>query len=284
MFEQLGSFISDREVVRHIVFTLVLVVGLVVLRSLTLRALRVRGVAPRDYRRWVASTRNSLLFISVLAIGVIWAAELRAVALSLVAVAAALVLATKELILCVSGAFVRTLSGAFEIGDRIEIGGYRGDVLDTNLFTTTVLEIGPKTWTQQQTGRAVVIPNAMFLTGPVINETFTRAFVLHTFTVPSEKGPRWREAEAQLTKLAQQHCAPFLEEAKAHFSRMSREHGMETPTVEPVITLQFDDEDKFSFVVRIPAPVRRKGRIEQEILRGFLEHAWGNGTAAPPGA
>jgi small-conductance mechanosensitive channel len=73
---------------------------------------------------------------------VIWAHELQAFAVSLVALAAALVLATKELILCWSGAALRVGGKVYSVGDRIQIAGYRGVVLDHDIFATKLLEIG----------------------------------------------------------------------------------------------------------------------------------------------
>ena len=44
---------------------------------------------------------------------------------------------------------MRATSRSFKLGDRIEIGDYRGDVIDYNLFTTTILETGPGKLTLQ---------------------------------------------------------------------------------------------------------------------------------------
>mgnify|MGYP001215256827 CR=1 FL=1 len=61
----------------------------------------------------------------------------------MVAIAVALVIATKELILCVSGALIKGGARSFNIGDRIQVKEFRGDVIDQNLLTTTILEVGP---------------------------------------------------------------------------------------------------------------------------------------------
>ena len=65
-------------------------------------------------------------------IGFIWAPKIQTFAVSLLAIALALVLATKEIITCVGGSVVRMLTNTYTFGDRIEIGGIRGNVLDHN--------------------------------------------------------------------------------------------------------------------------------------------------------
>src|SRR5690606_32112227 len=84
-------------------------------------------------------------------------AELRTVAISIVAIAVAFVVATKELILCITGSILKMASRSFVIGDRIQVKDFRGDVIDQNLLATTILEVGPGKLTHQRTGRMAVI-------------------------------------------------------------------------------------------------------------------------------
>ena len=69
----------------------------------------------------------------------------------------AIVLATKEIIMCLSGAIYRASSGTFKVGDRVEIGAFRGDVIDQTLLATTILEIGPGQAIHQHSGRTVTL-------------------------------------------------------------------------------------------------------------------------------
>ena len=71
----------------------------------------------------------------------------------MVALPVSLVVATIELILCVSGSILKTISGSFDMGDRIQIKDFRGDVIDQNLHAATILEAGPGKITHHRTGR-----------------------------------------------------------------------------------------------------------------------------------
>jgi small-conductance mechanosensitive channel len=239
-------------------------------RELVRRTLRTRGLNLDEQRRFMASTRNVML--AVLAVGTValWFQELRVFALSLAAVAAAVAISVKELIMCVGGSFLRTSSRSFEIGDRVEVGSVRGDVIDTALFTTTILEIGPGHVGHQRTGRAITLPNSVFFTQPVVNESFTETYVLHTFTVVAPNDETWALREKALLDAATEEMAPYAEESKAFFERMSRERAIETPTQEPRVLLQIDAPTTLKMICRLPAPARRKGRIEQAILRRYL--------------
>jgi small-conductance mechanosensitive channel len=271
------------ELVRDGFMTLLLFLVLWGLRWLSLRALRLRGVGGEDLRRWTATSRN--LFLGVLTLGavIIWFTELKTVALSLVAVAAAVVLATKELIMCVGGALVRTTSKMFDIGDRIEVAGMRGDVIDTSLLTTTILEIGMEGIGHHQTGRAVTIPNACLLSAPVVNESFTDAFVLHAFSVMVETA-QWAKAEAAMLAAAQHEHVQYAEDARVHFARVMGERGIDMPTLQPRILMQVDSPTTVRVIARLPVPAKLRGRIEQAILRRYLAAMTGqtSSTLATP--
>lgn len=221
-------------------------------------------------RRLIVGIRNGAVGLIILGLVVIWASELRAVAISLVAITAAIVIATKELILCLSGGLYRTVMGECRIGDRVEINGIRGDVIDTTLLSTTILEIGPGQLTHQHTGRAVVIPNGVLLASPVYNETFTRDFVAHTFQIPLGAKDDWEKAEAALLAAANAEVAEFLEESRRHMTELRTSTGLDVPYPDPRVLVRIPEPEKILLVVRITVPPSRRGRVEQAIMRNFL--------------
>lgn len=252
--------------------TAVLLAVIVLVRWFTIVSLRKNeGMSNDIRRRWMAQVRLASLLLLLLGLMVIWGAELRTFALSVVAIAAAIVIATKELIMCVSGTILKASGKTFQIGDRIELGAFRGDVVDQTLLTTTILEVGPGTNIHQHTGRTVVIPNSLMLTTPVVNETFSNEYVLHVFTVPLHKDEGWVEAERALLEAANAECSVFQEDAEKHMDRFVRKEGLLPVSIEPRVSLRLDDPEKVVMLARITVPARRKGRIEQAILRRFLD-------------
>jgi small-conductance mechanosensitive channel len=251
--------------------SLILVIAVVFLRMLSVRAvLRFDRQLPEIRRRWIVNIRNASIFVLLVGLTLIWAQELRTIAVSFLALAVALVIATKELILCVSGAVIRTSTHSYSVGDRIEIAGKRGDVIDQNIFTTTLLEIGPGHGSHQYTGRAIVIPNSLLLNNPLTNESYTEDFVLHVFPIPLWAEEDWQKAELILLEAANIECAPFLQEARRSMERLENKHGLDSPTVAPRVTVQIPEPGKVNLLLRIPTPARRIGRLEQAILRRFL--------------
>lgn len=253
------------------VSSLVLIVVTWILRSIVARIIqRNERLSQELRRRWLVQVRNGAVVIILLGLVIIWANELRTVAVYVFAVAVATVIATKELIQCVTGSLMKTMTRSFDIGDRIEIGDFRGDVIDHNVLTTTVMEIGPDGMSHRLTGRSVTIPNSVFLSKAVINETFTDDYVLHVFAIPMKMEDDWEAAKDDLLKIAKQHSAAYIDEARRHFERLGKREGLYILSVEPHVTFSVPEAGDLHLVVRMAAPARQKGKIEQAILGSFL--------------
>ncbi|MGH7184720.1 MAG: mechanosensitive ion channel domain-containing protein, partial [Pseudomonadota bacterium] len=207
----------------------------------------------------------------------ILANELRAFAVSLVAIAVAVVLATKELILCLSGTALRIGANAYTIGDRIEINGVRGNVIDQTFLATTILEIGPGHVTSQYSGRAVVFPNSLLLAHPLINETYMKDYIVHIMTIPLAVTDDWQAAEKILLGVADEACQPFLDKAARHMKELEGKNWMDVPSVKPRVSIQIPEPGRVNLLLRIPTPAHRTSRLEQVILRRFLLAFRGSG-------
>lgn len=283
-FEQFNLDQFDLGVEPNSVVAKLLATGLVALLAFAIRGFitsaLTRYVSSADMRRrFLVAARNATLLLMVATVGVIWISEIRSVAVWLAAVAVAVVIATKELIICLAGALVRTTTNAFSIGDRIEVGVHRGDVIDFNLLNTTILEVGPGKSFHMRTGRTVVIPNARFLDTAVINESYTKRFVAHAFSVPVPANEDWHDAEKRLQQAAERQVEPYLEDARRHMRRLEEEHGLHGLPTQPRVFVQIPEPGKLELLVRLPTPVGAQGRIEQAVLREFLDQ-----IVAPVGA
>lgn len=231
---------------------------------------RNHALSMETKRRWVVTTRNWIVFSFLLGLAVIWAHELQVFAVSMVALAAALVLATKELLLCWSGAALRVAGKVYSVGDRIQIAGYRGVVLDHDAFATKLLEIGPGQTTHLYTGRVTIFPNSLLFTTPLIKENPAQEYGLYTITVPLRGEEDWQEAEQRLLAAAKAECEPFMQEASRHMKLLEETDLLEAPSPEPRVTIQLPEPGRISLVLRFPALDRGRSRVEQAILRRFL--------------
>jgi hypothetical protein len=267
----LVSLMTEHSAVQGLVKTGILLGAVLMIRIYGLRKVRQsEGLNNELRRRSIIQIRRASWFLLLFGSLFIWGPKFQGLAVSLLAFAVAIVLAFKELILCVLGAMLKTSARSFTIGDRIEINDLRGDVFDQTLLTTTLLEVGPGKATHQHTGRKIVIPNSLFLNTPVMNDSAAHEFVLHVFTVSMRPTDPWREARTHLLRAATEECAGFIAEARSHMEKLGVKEGIPSLSVEPRITIRLPEPDRIDLVVRIPAPIRKRGRLEQAILNRYF--------------
>lgn len=266
------NLIQDQDVIERVIASAVLFAVFIIVRIISAKGIRNWKTSNADLkRRWMVQIKNVSFVILLLGLLVIWATQLRTFALSMVAIAAALAISTKEMILCFVGGMYKASARPFEVGDRIDLGPHRGDVIDHDFISTTLLEIGPGRDMHQYTGRQIVIPNSIFLTTAVYNESATSKYVLHVFTVPIFVTDDWETLQKLLLECANEVVAPFVEDARQFLQNFGQVEGIDAPNPTPRVSIKFNDAEQINFIVRVVAQPDRTGTIEQAIVKKFLQ-------------
>ena len=256
---------SISDILRSVLLLMVvLIVRAILLRLVT----RSKNLSMETKRQWALNLRNLALVITLIGLIIIWSSEIRTLALSLAAVAVAVAVSFKEIITCLISAVMRTASNTYKLGDHIQIGRYKGRVIDISMMTTTLMEIGPGN-VFQFTGKAVIFPNSLVFTEPIVHFDFTGDYVAHTIEIPVPYDFPISRAETVLMEIANEICNKHLASARKYMSRMESHHLADTPSVEPRFAIQTIDEKSFRLILRIVIPESEQHGAEQRILQGF---------------
>lgn len=223
-----------------------------------------------NQRRLINNSKAILLLLSVIFAVSIWHSEIYTMSISLAAFAAALAIATKELLLCIAGSFYLTGARPFQIGDRVEIDGIRGDVIEVGFLSTQLLEVGPGDLTHQYTGRTLCIPNGKLLSSHVSNETYSNEFVLHVFKIQIKATAEWEFHRDALLESSNEECEQYIKIATRHFEQIARRRHLATPIIEPQVNIKISAPNSLTLVARVAVPARERGRVEQKIVRSYL--------------
>ncbi|UZN52514.1 mechanosensitive ion channel family protein [Cupriavidus cauae] len=258
------------SILLHIVLSVLIVLVGVLLVKLNNRFFVSRQLADRDnlrsYRTWTVASRNLIGAVVFLLLLGIWVSELKSVAISLAAFAAALMISGKELVMCFLGAFMRMLTRPFQLGDLVEIGQYAGEVIDMDALTTTLVEVAP---TRQFTGYTVQVPNSLLLTMAVRNHSQAGKYTLDTVRIPLPAQCDPDRIEAELLDIAQQACEPFLEAAGQSLRRYGDTRFLDLSQFAPRVMFEPVGTDRLDAIVRFPAPVGGRLPVAQQIIRRF---------------
>lgn len=115
-----------------------------------------------------------------------------------------------------------------------------------------------------------VIPNSLFVSEPVINESYTDDYILHVFTVPFKREDNWHAAREKFLEAANRHCQSYIEDVRKHMKQLSKKKGLDIPTVEPRVTIQIPVAGEVHLIIRIPTKSNQRSYIEQSILSEVL--------------
>lgn len=255
-----------------LVTSVLLVVSLMTARHFFVRAVRSKSeILNRDQRRWISQIKNGILLLILVGLVLIWAPQLRTLALSLAAVAVAFVVATKEMILCLSGAFMRISTRPFAVGDWITIDNLSGEVIDVNAFSIKLQKLDVAGKSYQLTGPTIEIPNSRLFTSAVENLTLGKSWIYHDvrMVVPAIDA-RPIEQMAMLEEIITSHYADLQEQSEVQHTRLKRKSGIDLPGVKPASSLSTTDLGHNVFTAHLFVPTREAGRIGRDISFAFL--------------
>lgn len=272
LLETAGYWLANLHIPKEWLLSLIWIPAVWLLRGIGLKLhfFRHPALEIEAKRRAAVVSRNVSLLLCVLGLFTVWSSQIHTFALSMVALAAATVLATKELIMCLSGSLLRIATQQYSVGDYIEINHMRGRVIDINLLNTLMMEIGPDPSIGQLSGKTVSFPNSLLLNYSVRRDSILGAYVVHTFDIPV---PIHLDSDAIVPKLAavlEQHCAPFADAIATYLELVQVQKLFITPAARFRISRVPDCDKNYRLVVRFASPLTKRLEIQQAVLDEFI--------------
>ncbi|MDX1632794.1 MAG: mechanosensitive ion channel family protein, partial [Thermoanaerobaculia bacterium] len=187
---------------------------------------------------------------------------------------AGLAIALRDFVTAVAGWLFLLLRKPFEVGDRIEIGGYRGDVIDVRIFKFTLVEIGNWVQADQSTGRIIHLPNNLIIQETITN--YTRGFrhIWNEIEVLVTFESDWRRAKRILTEIAERQTGEFTDQARNDLRQAASRYMLYFTHLTPIVYTRIADSGVLLTLRHICPPRRRRGAeesIAEEILTRFAE-------------
>jgi len=185
--------------------------------------------------------------------------------------------ALQEAIGAVAGWFNILTGHIYRVGDRIEIAGVHGDVIDVTLLRTKLLEIGsttpeeePSSWVRgrQYTGRIVAFSNKTTFTEPTFNYSSLLDFIWDEVTIPIPYRADWHEAERILQEEVERISASAA--AQEAIAQMERRYPVPRTEVEPRVFVRMTD-NWMELAARFVVPVRHSRTLKSDLARRVRE-------------
>ncbi len=188
---------------------------------------------------------------------------------------AGLAFALQEVILSIAGWIAIYSANLYKPGDRIELNGVKGDVIDISITKTTIMEMGGWVSSDNYSGRIVQISNAFVFKGPLHNYSSNFPFVWDEINLPIKYGSDLKLTDEIIMAAANQILTEYAHYANEHWQKMVKNYLIENAHVEPSVTLKLTD-NWAEFNLRYVVDYKRR-RITKDKLN---KHIWKNISAS----
>ena len=177
----------------------------------------------------------------VLPIALIYKERLGGLTVTLGVAGAGIAFALQEIIASVAGWVAVSLGGFYQVGDRVQLGGIKGDVIDIGVLRTTLMELGQWVDGDLYNGRVVRVANSFVFKEPVFNYSGDFPFLWDEIKIPIKYGCDHHLALATLSKVVTDIVGPYASEAEQAWKELVRRYRVEHAQTAPIISLVAND-------------------------------------------
>ena len=170
----------------------------------------------------------------------------------------------QELFLSIAGSIYIFIIKVYKPGDRIEINGIKGDVIDVDSIYTTMMEIGKWVSSDNYSGRIVKLSNAFVFKGPIYNYSQDFPFIWDEFNLPIRYGSDIELAKSIVIKIASETLSEYTSNSKAQWKAVVNKYYIEDAIVEPSLAITLTD-NWIQFNLRYIVDYKKR-RITRHIL------------------
>ncbi len=259
----------------HLLITAVIIlIGFVVVR-LSHRVSRRFLDDPERIYRSTKSTRRTVAFLAIIAIAIVWSPGFGDLLTLITVIGAGLAIALREVLLSIGGWARISLMTSFREGDRIEINGIRGDVIDIRVLRTTLMEIGGWVDADQSTGRIVHFPNSWIFQHGLFNYTRSFKFIWNEIPFTLTYRSNWRAARDIIMSYAEESATIVEQQARQEIQQISQQFLIHFSVLTPFVYVRIVP-DGVQLTLRYLCEARKRRGSEHAmnlvVLDAFKDH------------
>lgn len=216
-----------------------------------------------------------LLIVLAFAIVQIWVENTESLTISYGIIAAGVAIALQDLFRNFVGGIVIAVSGVYRIGDRVEMGGEFGDVMDIGILNTTMMEL--KGWVEgeQPTGRLSIIPNSIVISGTIHNYTKDHSFIWDEIMIPLTYDSDWKGAITEFLELLKKETGDLSSQADKEIDRLGEKYYLPKKVTEPSIYVRLTD-NWIELHLRFVTDSRIRRITQDKLSRMLMDRISGN--------
>ncbi len=187
---------------------------------------------------------------------------------------AGIVISLKDITLNYVGWFLIHGSNGFEVGDRIELDGIKGDVVNIGINRFTLMELSPDPKSEQSTNRLVHFPNHSVILHKIYVVKEKLGFVWDEFRLKLPHDSDWERAEKLLNGILKN--GSIIDQHKIDYSvrELSKNYLVRLGKTTPIVYVCLEEGGvlfSLRYLTHIKEKRNQRARISREVLKEFAD-------------
>lgn len=220
--------------------------------------------------RWRKNATYLIYGVGGLSIIFVWSDRFASLATFLGLLSAGLAIAFKDPIANIAGWYYLITNRPFRVGDRIQIGEEKGDVVDISMFRSTLIEIGNWVDGDQSTGRVIHIPNAKVFTIAILNYSELINHIWHEIRLPLTPDSNWQAAKVILQEIIAEHAPAIDDSIDKQLEEISEKYLIVSAKLTPMIYTSLEETGAIVLTIRYVCAVRQRRASANLITEAIL--------------
>ena len=209
-------------------------------------------------------------FVAIMFLGTIFSDKLGSLSVALGVAGAGIAFALQEIIVSVAGWLAIVFGGFYSTGDRVQLGGVKGDVIDIGVLRSTLMELGQWVGGDLYTGRIVKVANSAVFKDPVFNYSSDFPFLWDEFVLPIKWGSDIKKAQVLLLKVTEELVGSFADQSSKAWSRVVDKYRIEDAKLRPMVTYSLNSS-QIDFTIRYIVDFKKRRTTKHSLSQAIIE-------------
>ena len=228
---------TTASIIKYVVWVVVIFSFISILRRILKRSLPDSSIRYKSQKGIEIIGYVLIIFLTVS----YFSGSIKDFTLAIGLLTAGITITLQELILSIAGSFYIFFVKVYKPGDRIEINGIKGDVIDIDSIYTTMMEIGEWVSSDNYSGRIVKLSNAFVFKGAIYNYSQDFPFVWDEFNLPIRYGSDTDLAKEIVISIASETLSEYVNQSIATWKTVVHKYYIEDALVEPTLAITMTD-------------------------------------------
>ncbi len=209
-------------------------------------------------------------FLTIVLLTVVFSDKLGGLTVAFGVAGAGIAFALQEVIASFAGWLAIMFGEFYKTGDRVQLGGIKGDVMDIGVLRTTSMETGQWVDGDLYNGRILLIANSFVFKEPVFNYSGDFPFLWDEIKIPIQYGSNYDKTKELLEKVGLEIAGDLTEQSKDKWTSMQNKYRLEDAQTEPMVSLIAND-NWVEFTLRYVVSYKKRRATKTVLFTNILK-------------